>query len=339
LDRKSLIMQVLEGERVSRLPRALFGGGLWAFRQTDLGVSSLRDNPTGFAERLAELYGRLDTDIIFAGSGLNTFPAEAIGGDILFSGGMAPLLSFPLIQKADDARHFAEIDLEHAPHTLALMEMVRSLRQRLPDRFLCVTSWGPFTWAMILCNRHLLMDRTATDPEFIGELCELGVRLSCALFEPLAHLGLIDGISVPDGAVTLIPTKMYQDVVLPREKKLFDWARERGLKSFLHQCGNIASQVPLYPDTGADCISVDAGVAIGEVYNLYSGRSVTAGNVDVVNTLYGGDQTRICKAVNDCVSEISDPFRNYILMPSCDLPVDTPLKNAEAFLACADTIV
>lgn len=27
----------------------------------------------------------------------------------------------------------------------------------------------------------------------------------------------------------------------------------------------------------------------------------------------------ICTAVTECVSGVSDPFRNYILMPSCDL--------------------
>ncbi|MGW8272405.1 MAG: uroporphyrinogen decarboxylase family protein, partial [Thermodesulfovibrionales bacterium] len=51
---------------------------------------------------------------------------------------------------------------------------------------------------------------------------------------------------------------------------------------------------------------------------------------------FGGDPGAVCKAVNKCVSQISDPFRKYILMPSCDLPIDTPLRNAKEFLSCAD---
>jgi uroporphyrinogen-III decarboxylase len=72
------------------------------------------------------------------------------------------------------------------------------------------------------------------------------------------------------------------------------------------------------------------------VYELYHERLVTAGNVDVINTVFGGEPALLCKAVSECVGEISDPCRNYILMPSCDLPPDTPLDNVKEFLACAD---
>jgi uroporphyrinogen decarboxylase len=159
-----------------------------------------------------------------------------------------------------------------------------------------------------------------------------------AFFQPLIDQGLIDAISIPDGAVTLIPPGLYREEVLPAEKKLFDLVKAQGIGCFLHQCGNISRQISLYPQTGADCVTVDAGVLIGEVYDLFAGRLVAAGNVDVVNTIFGGDPASICAAVSECVSAVSDPFRNYILMPSCDLPPDTTLRNVKEFLACADRV-
>ena len=338
VDRRECIRRVLRGERSERLPRALFGAGLWAYRLTGLKIEDLNKNPVRFAGTLADFFGDLDTDIIFAGSGLNTFPAEAVGGALAFRGEQAPLLSFPLIQKAEDARYLERVDIASSPHTLALVEMIRLLRERLPDRFLCATSWGPFTWAMILCDWGLLREKTMTDRTFIREVCELGVRLSIALFGPLMEQGLIDGISIPEGAVTLIPPDLYREVVLPCERKLFEWVKERGTGCFLHQCGDIRPQLALYPETLADCISVDVGVPIGEVYELYRDRLVTAGNVDVVNIIFGGDPSVLCKAVSHCVAQISDPWRKYILMPSCDLPPATPLRNVKEFLACADRI-
>ena len=336
MNSREAIKRVLQGQRSQRLPRAIFGAGLWAYRQTGLRIEDLKDQSDLFADALAGFFGELDTDILFLGSGLNTFPAEAIGGELLFRGEQAPLLSFPIIQKTEDMRVLDRVDIGHVPYTLALIEMIALLRERLPDRFLCATSWGPFTWAMILCDWRLLQDKVATDRDFIHEACELGVRLSAAFYEPLVQRGLIDGISVPDGAVTLVPLDLYREVILPSERRLFEWAKERGLKTFLHQCGNIGSQVALYPDTGADCISVDAGVALGEVYELYRDRVVTAGNVDVINTIFGGDQALLCRAVSGCVAAVSDPLMRYILMPSCDLPPDTPLGKAREFLACAD---
>lgn len=338
MDRRDSIKRVLRGESSERLPRALFGAGLWAYSQTGLRIEELVNNPVSFAETLAGFFGALDTDIVFPGSGLNTFPAEAIGGVLSFRGEQAPLLAFPLIQKTEDARYLSKIDIASSPCTLALIEMIALMRKLLPDRFFCATSWGPFTWSMLLCEWNLLREKTATDIPFIREVCELGIRLSSAFFDPLIERGLIDGISLPEGAVTLISPDLYREAVLPLEKKIFSWAKERGIACFLHQCGDIRPQIALYPETGADCISVDTGVAIGEVYELYRDRLVTAGNADVINTIFGGDIARLRREVAACVAGISNPRERYILMPSCDLPPDTPLSNAKEFLACADRI-
>jgi len=339
MDGRNRIKTILRGERSDRISRAVFGGGLWSFRQAGLRIEDMAKAPDLFAEGLATVFGDMDTDIVFAGSGLNSFPAEAIGGQLAFRGEQAPLLSFPLIQKVEDASYFAQIDIAHSSHTLALVEMITGLRGRLPDRYICATSWGPFTWAMILCDWNLLRDKVVSDRRFVQEVCDLGVRLSFALYEPLIQRGLIDGISIPDGAVTLISNDLYREVIIPYEKKLFDMVRAHNIGCFLHQCGNISQQFPLYPETGADCITVDAGVSIGEVYDLYHEKLVTAGNLDVVNTIYGGDQENICKAVAESVAGISDPLYRYILMPSCDLPPDTPLEKVKEFLSCADRIV
>lgn len=336
MDGRNRVKAILRGERSDRISRAVFGGGLWSFRQAGMLLKDLVKSPEASAERLAAIWGNLDTDIVFAGSGMNSFAAEAIGGQLAFRGEQAPLLSFPLIQKAEDTGYFAEIDIIHSPYALALIEMIAGLRRRLPDRYICATSWGPFTWGMILCDRHMLQNSVVTDKSFVQKVCELGVRLSMAIYKPLIERGLIDGISVPDGAVTLIPNDLYREVVLPSEKKLFDMVRAHGVGCFLHQCGNINQQIPLYPETGADCITVDAGVSLGEVYNLYHEKLVTAGNIDVINTLYGGDITKLCSLVTEAVAGISDPLYRYILMPSCDLPPDTPIEKVKEFLSCAD---
>ncbi|MFZ2196944.1 MAG: uroporphyrinogen decarboxylase family protein [Thermodesulfovibrionales bacterium] len=335
-DRREFIRRVLRGERSDRIPRALFGAGRWACRQTGLKIEALEDNPARFAETLAGLFGGVDTDIVFPGSGLNTFPAEAIGGVLASTGEQDPLLSFPLIEKTEDAACLEKVDISSSSHTLALVEMIARLRELLPDRYLCVTSWGPFTWAMILCDWNLLKEKTFSDKTFIKEVCELGVRLSSALFRPLIERRLIDGIAISDGAATLIPIELYREVVLPCERKLFELAGKHGLAGILHQCGDIRSQLALYLETGADCISVDATVSLAEAYKIYGERVVIAGNVDVINTVLGGDPDQLCKAVSECIAGIPDPHLKYILMPSCDLPPETPLRNVKEFLACAD---
>jgi uroporphyrinogen-III decarboxylase len=247
MNSRERIRQVLRGRTADRLPRAIFGGGLWSYRQAGLRIDALKDDPTGFGNRLADIWVGLDTDIVFLGSGLNTFPAEAIGGELAFGQGQAPLLSFPIIRSAEDAVDLGYVDLEASPYALALVEMIAQVRRRLPDRYLCATSWGPFTWGMILCDWGVLQEKAVSDPEFIGAVCDLGVRLSGALFNRLAARGLVDGVCIADGAVTLTAGDLYRDVVLPRERKLFDLARAAGSDRFLHQCGKIAAQVGFFP--------------------------------------------------------------------------------------------
>ncbi len=338
MNRREFIKRVLQGERSDRLPRALFGAGRWTWQQTGLKPEDLDKDPVGFAETLASLYGDLDTDIIFPGSGLNSFPAEAIGGELAFKEGQAPLLAHPIIQKTEDARYLEQVDIADSSHSLALIAMITRLRELLPDRYLCVTSWGPFTWAMILCDWNLLQDKTATDREFVHEVCDLGARLSSALFKPLCEQGIVDGVVISDGAATLIPLDVYREVVLPCERRVFEQVKS-GIGRFLHQCGTIAPQIAFYPDTRADCISLDAGVRLADVYELYKRRVVIAGNVDVIKAIFGGDPAFLCQAVSESFAGVPDPFQKFILMPSCDLPPDTPLRNAKAFLTCADSIV
>jgi uroporphyrinogen decarboxylase len=339
MDRRAVIRTVMQGKRSERIPRAIFGGGRWALRQAGLRIEDLKDDPVAFGDKLVDVYATLDTDMVFAGSGLNSFPAEAIGGVLAFDEKQAPLLSFPIIENLSDAQGLTDIDIEHSPYTTALISMISRMRERLPDRFIGVTSWGPFAWAMILCDWNRLQDKIVTDKSFVREICELGIRLSSALIIPLAEQGLIDGISIPDGATTLVPNDIYNDVILPAEKKLFAFAKEEGLLTILHQCGQIKRQLELYPETGADCISIDNSVQLRDAQELWGNDVVLAGNVDVVNTVMGGDPNKLCDAVMESLDGLPDPFRNYIMMPSCDLPPDTPLENVEKFLACADMIV
>ncbi|MFO0754334.1 MAG: uroporphyrinogen decarboxylase family protein [Thermodesulfovibrionales bacterium] len=333
---REIIQRTMEGERNERLPRALFGGGLWAYKQAGLRIEDIAGGADRFAAALSPLYAELDTDILFLGSGLNSFPAEAIGGTLAFRGAQAPLLAHPLLHTREEVQRCGQIDLSASPYTLSLVRMIGGMRKNFPERFLCVTSWGPFTWAMILCDWDLLKEKLVTDRMFIREVGELGVRLSSALFDLLIDQGLVDGISITGGSNTLMPDEEYRELILPLQQRLFGHVQQRGVRCFLHQCGEIRSQLPLYPLTGADCITVDDHIALREAYDLYHEKLVTAGNVPVIDVIEKGEPDSIRRAVAACVSQVKDPFLRYILMPSCDLPLNTPLRNVKEFLSCAD---
>ena len=337
MDRRSLIAGVFDGRRQQRVPRAVFGGGLWALAQSGLLPGELAADPGRFADALSTLYDGLDSDIVFVGSGLNSLPAESIGGSLRFAGPAAPLLERPLIRCAADLSRVEALDRVDSAATSALVRVVEGVRANLPDRFLCATSWGPFTWGVVLCDQALLREKLLADPPFIGAVAALGARLAAAYFDLLIERGLIDGVSIPEGAVTLIPDAVYREHVLPRQRELLERVHGRGVRSILHMCGQIARQLPLYRGAGAGCISIDCSVGLGEAYHLYRDSTVTAGNLDAVGLLARSDEAAVRRGVGRCLGEV-DACSRYILMPSCDLPVETPRRNVAAFLAAADEV-
>jgi uroporphyrinogen decarboxylase len=336
MDSKSVILAVLKGKRSPRLPKAVFGSGLWAYKQTGMNRERMAREPGRFVEVLSEFYRNLDTDIVFLGSGLNSFPAEAVGGVLNFEGDRAPLLAEPIVRTWEDLKRMENIDLARSPYAQSLIQVVEGIRRELPDRFIAATSWGPFAWAMILCDWELLKEKLVSDRGFIRGVSELGVRLSAAFYDPLVERNCIDAISIPDGAATLMSVKDYSELVLPLEKSLFNRFREKGIHGIFHMCGEIGPQLHLYPNAEPACVTVDHHVPIERACETFAGKTVTAGNVHVIDSIREGDEKRIRKDTADCVARVPDPFLNYILMPSCDLPVDTPIENVNIFLSCAD---
>lgn len=96
MDCRAYINEVFDGRHHDRLPRALFGSGLRAYNHIGLRPEELRTKTGQVVEGLSSLYGRLDTDMLFLGSGLNSLPAEAIGRNLHFRGQQAPLLDKPV---------------------------------------------------------------------------------------------------------------------------------------------------------------------------------------------------------------------------------------------------
>ena len=336
MDPKSIIQEVLSGKRPPRLPKALFGSGLWAYKQAGINRERMAEEPGRFIEVLSELYRNLDTDIVFPGSGLNSFPAEAIGGVLNFEGEGAPLLTTPIIQSTNDLKRMENFDLTRSPYTESLVRVIEGIRKELPDRFFAATSWGPFAWNMILCDWEFLKTKLVSDRVFLKRVAELGVRLSTAFYEMLLEHDCIDAISIPDGAATLLSVKDYTELIQPLEKSLFSHFKEKGILGIFHMCGEIAPQLHLYPDSGSAVITVDHHVTMERAYNTFFGKTVTAGNVHVIKSIKDGDEKQIGKDTSDCIAQVSDPFSNYILMPSCDLPINTPIENVKTFLSCAE---
>ena len=126
-------------------------------------------------------------------------------------------------------------------------------------KYRLVQFYGPFesTW------RHHSHEATLTDclaePEFSAEMFKCAVDLAIEAFEYSLELGAeIDaGWMVEDLAYTkslLISPGAYRELIFPQHKRLGDFFHSKGLKFFVHACGDISAIIPDFIEAGVDVI-------------------------------------------------------------------------------------
>ena len=82
----------------------------------------------------------------------------------------------------------------------------------------------------------------------------------------------------------LFSPRFYEQAVLPHQRRLFDLARENGMKVIYHCDGNVRSFLPLVMRAGIDCIQpleARAGNVVQDYLRSYPGVLSFMGNVDM----------------------------------------------------------
>jgi uroporphyrinogen decarboxylase len=120
-----------------------------------------------------------------------------------------------------------------------------------------------------------------------------------------------------------ISRKMYQEFVMPYEKRVADAIRECDLPSYTHTCGAIGDRLDLMAQTGVDGVdtldppplgTVDLAQAKAE----FGKRFFFKGNLDAVHEMLHADDEAFERAVRQRL-EIGKPGGGYILSSACSV--------------------
>ncbi len=185
---------------------------------------------------------------------------------------------------------------------------------------------GPLAETADLHGVTQTMMDTILEPEFIDDLMDIcveqAIRCGIEQIKSGAHI-----IGVGDAVASLVSPEYYRDHVLPREQKLFGEFRKRGAYTRLHICGDINRLLPYIHQSGADIIDIDWMVDLKKVTEIFPSNVFPCGNFDPVSVLMKGTIDEIKGAVKNCL-DMSD--ERLIVMPGCEVPVDTPHDNLKA---------
>ncbi len=200
---------------------------------------------------------------------------------------------------------------------------------------LMVEGWveGPCALGADLRGLNTLMLDFIDDPPFVEALFDYCVRLEVLFARAQADAGATL-IGIGDAAASLIGPRLYQEFVLPYEKKLVASIREMGVPVRLHICGNTRKIAGGMGETGADIVDLDFLTPMDLARAAMPEPQVLLGNIDPVRVLRDGTPEQVEAALEECFRAAGP---SYIVGPGCETPRGTPFANMEAMTRFART--
>ena len=138
-------------------------------------------------------------------------------------------------------------------------------------------------------------------------------------------------LSSPFAGSGFLSPDMYEEFILPFEKRIADAVRMEGAAIYTHTCGAIGDRLDLICRTGVsgiECLDPAplGDVEIKEAVDLLNGRIFIKGNVDPVNTLLRGDSYTVRTDVTNIV-EAGREMHGFILSSACSVAPPAPPEN------------
>jgi MtaA/CmuA family methyltransferase len=207
------------------------------------------------------------------------------------------------------------------------IEAVRLLAERAGETHI-VEGWveGPCAMSADLRGLNTLMFDFSDDASFVEALIDFVVRMEIEFARAQVEAGATL-IGVGDAAASLVGPKIYEEHVLPAERRLIGGIQALGVPVRLHICGNTKRIVKGMGQTDADIIDLDFPTPLGHARQAMRESQVLLGNIDPVRTLRDGTPESIEAALAECYSQAGSA---YICGAGCEIPRGTPYANVEA---------
>lgn len=128
------------------------------------------------------------------------------------------------------------------------------------------------------------------EPEWVVDLWNHSLDVSLALLDQVWDAGYtFDAVNWPDDLGyknnQFMSVRMYRELLKPVQKRAVDWAHSRGVKVFLHSCGDVNPFVPEWVEIGIDMLNpleVKAGMDPIALKRTYGDRLAFCGGINAV---------------------------------------------------------
>lgn len=206
------------------------------------------------------------------------------------------------------------------------------------QEFFCWAGVGPFEQMHPLCGHEHMLAGMALDPDWVKDMVMTYVDMTIRHLEILfAEGGLPDGAFVYEDMGfkerPFMSPDMYQEIVEPGHKRLFDFLHGKGLKVIVHSCGFIEPLVPGLIRAGMNCLQameVKAGVNMPRLAKQYGKQIAFFGGVDA-RALISNERTLLDAEMDRTIAPLMEMGCSYVIHSDHSIPPEVKFETLQYF--------
>lgn len=174
-----------------------------------------------------------------------------------------------------------------------------------------------------------LLDRPEDSLRLLEKTTQWSVALAVAQVRRGAHA---IKVSSPFAGMGFLPPQMYQEFIIPFERRIAQAVKAEGAFVYTHTCGAIGDRLELMVQSeisGIECLDPPplGNVELSDAVAALNGSIFIKGNVDPVNTLLRGDAAKVRADVTQVLATAGHTMDGFILSSACSVAPPTNPDN------------
>ena len=298
----------------------------------DEGIEELVKDADVQAKTLRALIDRYDmpASVMFMDLSVE---AEAFGSPVEFSDEDVPNVTGSILKDDQD------IDALKVPkigtaRTQVFVDAVTKTKEAIPDRPCIAGAAGPFTLAGRLFDMTEIMIRSMIEPKSVKKALAVITEFLIDYIKALKDAGA-DGVCIAEPAAGLLSPALNTDFSVPYNKQIVDAVQDENFIVIYHNCGNVDPLMDDILTIGAKALHFGNETVMADIMKAIPGDIVVMGNIDPAVELRSGTPQSVSDATRDLLEKCCK-YPNFVLSSGCDIPLQAPFENLDAFFDTAE---
>ncbi len=306
--------------------------GFPGIKMTNSSVKISGQNYKAHTQAIEQLYHRFKPDILFPLMDL-TVEANALGAYTHFPEDDTPMTSAVKITDSFLSR-VKNIDISCDSRALFYSQSIRSLKTLLPDST-CTGAYviGPFTLAATLMEISEALLTTIVAPQKVHRLIIAILPAILKYTTMLINAGA-DLICVLEPSASLLNPSQFEEFSANYTRNIVNLSSQSQTDCIYHVCGNTMHLYQKMAASGVNGLSLDSahtGVNLPEIAAHLDKNILLIGNTNPSGVILNGTSLQVKMEVEALLDSMKN-YPNFILSTGCDLPLNTPTENINAFM-------